>query len=87
MITNTVHVAVDPDWIGRSINGEAGKSEGLRNAIIAAQRQVLDQFEKIPPVLSIRFEIEGDDGRWRWNPQYPLPKGTTTLYCVAEDFR
>lgn len=80
-----IQVPVDPTWHGRSITGEGGRSDTLREAIRTAQRQAMEWIEvSRAKKLTVHWETEDDAGRWHWNPQVNLAAGTTSLYCVAE---
>lgn len=87
MATYLVNIQVDPEWIGRGVTLESRGSEALLAAIVGAQRRVVDMFGPIPEQLTIRWEIEDDEGRWHWNPQTAIPTGTTSMICIGEDFR
>lgn len=80
-----ITIPVDPSWVGRSITGEGGRSDDLRAAIRAAQRQVLTYLD--PPAsrdFHIRWEVGYPDGFWHWNPQTNLGEGAREIHCIGE---
>lgn len=80
-----VSFAAEPEWIGRSITGEGGRSDTLRAAIRAAQLQALEDIDPHRARhLTIRWETEDPTGRWHWNPSISLHDGTSTIFCIAE---
>lgn len=86
--TARIGIAMEPDWVGKSINAEGRKDQGLREALIKAQRDVLNLVQVVDQGmddLKIRWVTEEIDGTgYHWNPQIPLQPDVAVIYCIAE---
>lgn len=85
--TARVGVPMENAWIGRSIGLERRRDDGLRQAIIRAQRAVVDLLQ-VPDMvmddLKISWITEDIDGTgWNWNPLNALGPDTAVLYCIG----
>jgi hypothetical protein len=82
-----VTTAMQPEWVGRSVSSEGGRSQELREMIVESQRTALALLQSAGrPMddLSIRWVMEDEQGAgWFWNPQIALPDDITILTCEA----
>ena len=77
-------IQVPKEWAGVSIGGNGVKSQAMLEALIAAQRALVDQLSRdMPETLSVRWVMHVGGEMFEWNPQVALPKEATEVSCVA----
>lgn len=87
LATAKVSMAMQPEWVGCSVSSEAKRSQSLREAVVEAQRTVLNLLQSADRAmddLRIRWIMEDDEGSgWFWNPSIVLSSDVVTLICEA----
>ncbi len=79
-----VVIPVDPAWHGKALKGDNARAENLRQALLAAQRELIDSYDgNLPRTLHVGWFITINNEEFAWNPITPVPPAATSLVIRA----
>jgi hypothetical protein len=79
-----VTIPVLEDWWGKATKGETARAERLRQAMLAAQRELVDRYgTNLPTTLHVAWFVLLDGQEYAWSPIDPVPHGATHLSLRA----